>query len=119
MNIETLKKVKKEKKITYEQLSQMSGIPISTIYDLFRGVTTAPRIDTVVAIEKALGLKPTAEWAEEEKALGVGRHATYLTEEEYEWLELRSEVLRTHGEKYLQTLITMIKAVIEKVPPKS
>ncbi len=56
MDTERLKKAKKEKKLTYEQLSQISGVPISTIYDIFRGVTSAPRIDTVQAIEKALGL---------------------------------------------------------------
>lgn len=56
-------------------------------------------------------LKPTSEWTDEEKALGVGRRATYLSEDEWEWLELRSEVIRTKGEDYLKTLIVMIDAV--------
>ncbi len=46
-----------------------------------------------------------------EKALGVGRRAIYLSEDEFDWLELRSEVIRTKGEDYLKTLITMIEAV--------
>lgn len=59
MDIEKLKKAKKDKKLTFDQLSSLSGIPVSTIYDIFRGVTSAPRIDTVQAIEKALGLSET------------------------------------------------------------
>ncbi len=47
----------------------------------------------------------------EEKAAGVGRRKIYLSDDEFDWLELRSEVLRTKGEEYLKTLITMIEAV--------
>lgn len=56
INIERLKEAKKRMKITYEELSSLSGVPISTIYDLFRGVTTDPRAGTLEAIERALGL---------------------------------------------------------------
>ncbi len=112
MNIETLKQAKKNKKITYEKLSELSGVPISTIYDLFRGVTTAPRIDTIEAIEKALGLnQPSLEWTEADQAQGIGRYPTYLSSDEKEWLELRSEILRIHGEQYFNTLIATLKAL--------
>ena len=77
MNVEQLKQAKKAKKITYEQLSNISGVPLSTIYDIFREVTTAPRIDTIQAIEKALGLnQPTIEWTEADQAQGVGKYPT-------------------------------------------
>lgn len=56
IDIERLKEAKKRMKITYEELSSISGIPTSTIYDLFRGVTTDPRAGTLEAIERALGL---------------------------------------------------------------
>ena len=112
MNIDYLKKAKKEKKITYEKLSELSGVPISTIYDLFRGVTNAPRIDTVEALEKALGLnQPPIEWTAADQAQGVGKHPIYLSEAETEWLELRSEILRIHGEQYLNTLIATLNAL--------
>ena len=45
------------------------------------------------------------------KAAGVGRRAIYLSDDEFDWLELRSEVLRTKGEEYLKTLKVMIEAV--------
>ncbi len=48
----------------------------------------------------------------EEKALGVGRRAIYLSEDEFDWLELRSQVIEVQGESYLNTLIAMIKAGI-------
>ncbi len=114
MNVEQLKQAKKAKKITYEQLSNISGVPLSTIYDIFREVTTAPRIDTIQAIEKALGLnQPTIEWTEADQAQGVGKYPTYLSTAETEFLELRSEILRVHGEQYLETVITMLKALIK------
>ncbi len=114
MNVEQLKQAKKAKKITYEQLSNISGVPLSTIYDIFREVTTAPRIDTIQAIEKALGLnQPTIEWTEADQAQGVGKYPTYLSAAETEFLELRSEILRVHGEQYLETVITMLKALIK------
>lgn len=57
MDINYVKQVMKEKKITQIQLSELSGIPIQTLRKIFAGYTPNPRIDTVDAIEKALGLK--------------------------------------------------------------
>ncbi|MDE6504836.1 MAG: helix-turn-helix domain-containing protein [Clostridia bacterium] len=98
--------------MTLQQIADTSGIPKRTVDQIFSGKTTNPRVDTMQAIEQALGLsKP--DWTDDEKALGVGRYATYLSEEETEWLELRSEVLRIKGEDYLKTLTEMIEAVIK------
>ncbi len=114
MNVEQLKQAKKAKKMTYEQLSEVSGVPISTIYDIFREVTTAPRIDTIQAIEKALGLnQPTVEWTEADQAQGVGKYPTYLSDREKELIEIGSEILRIHGEQYYDTVISMLKALIK------
>ena len=56
VNVERLKEAKKKKKITFDELSAASGVHISTIYDIFRGVTADPRSGTLEAIERALGL---------------------------------------------------------------
>ena len=70
MDISALKKRKKELNITNEKLSEMSGIPKRTIEDIFRGATKHPRIDTMKAIERALGLdEPAPELTEEQKVL--------------------------------------------------
>ena len=57
MDIEYIKKVLKDKKITYEELAKMTNLSISAIKKIFSGVAKYPRIDTVEAIEKALGLE--------------------------------------------------------------
>ena len=48
--IEEIKKILKKKKISYERLSEISGISLNTI---------RPIIDTIKAIEKALGIEKT------------------------------------------------------------
>lgn len=56
MDINVIKNYLKEHKITYANLAGMSGVPIQTIQKVFSGTTKNPRIDTVHALEKALGL---------------------------------------------------------------
>ena len=114
MTVEQVKNYLKQNKITYQTLSEKSGIPLGTLKNIFSRCEINPRLDTMQAIEEALDLKDRYEWTDEEKALGVGRRATYLSEDEWEWLELRSEVIEAQGEDYLQTLIVMIKAAITK-----
>ena len=55
--IQEIKKYMKENNITYQELSDRSGIPLNTLKNLFRGKTKNPRIDTMQAIEKALGIE--------------------------------------------------------------
>ncbi len=57
MDIDYIKSVMKYKKITQPELSAISGIPLNTLKCIFSGRTPNPRIDTVEAIEKALGLQ--------------------------------------------------------------
>lgn len=52
MNIETMKQLKAERGYSNEQISRLSGIPVSTIQKIFSGTTTAPRYDTLSALEK-------------------------------------------------------------------
>lgn len=56
MNIEKYKNYMKQNKITYQSLSDKSSIPLGTIKNIFAGYVPSPRIDTIEAIEKALGL---------------------------------------------------------------
>lgn len=56
INIDLYKKRKKELGLTFEDLFKISGVPIQTLHNVFRGATQTPRIDTIQAIEKALGL---------------------------------------------------------------
>ena len=60
MDINLIKSVMKEKKMTQKDLSEKTGVPLQTIKYIFTGRTLFPRIDTVQAIEKARGLDKTA-----------------------------------------------------------
>ena len=70
MNLELWKKIKKEKKLTLQEISNLSEIPKRTIEDIFSGKTPTPRTNTVQAIEKALGINENKiELSEEKKNL--------------------------------------------------
>ncbi len=57
--IENLKAYAKSADITYEAIYERSGIPVSTLKKIFSGKTINPRLDTVEAIERALGINST------------------------------------------------------------
>ena len=60
MTIEEIKKYMKENRISQVQLAEKSGIPLQTLRKIFSGLTPHPRIDTMQAIETALGLNKKA-----------------------------------------------------------
>lgn len=68
-----LKQKRKELKITFDELAEKSGLPKRTLENIFHGITKNPRVDTMQAIEKALGIEeqksPPIELSEGEKAL--------------------------------------------------
>lgn len=55
-DLEYLKAVKKQKKLTLQYIADVSGIPKRTVDDIFSGHTKHPRVDTMQAIERALGI---------------------------------------------------------------
>lgn len=55
MNTTELKKLKVESKLTTKQISDLSGIPESTISRILSGQTDNPSFDTICAIVKAVG----------------------------------------------------------------
>ena len=112
MEIQEIKKYMKSNHITYEQLAQRSGLSISTIKKIFSGIAQYPRIDTMQAIEKALGLNTTPlQWTEADKALGVGNHSVKLTEKEWRILEAFNELERVKGEAFSEKMLEMIEAI--------
>lgn len=56
MDLNLIKSIMKERKITQKDLSERTGVPLQTIKYIFTGRTLYPRIDTIEAIEKALGI---------------------------------------------------------------
>ena len=62
-HIAKIKAFMKENGITYDELSEKSGIPVSTLNYIFTGRTVHPRVDTMRAIEAALGLDDSVDMA--------------------------------------------------------
>ena len=115
VDIDLLKKAKKSKKMTFEELSAKSDVPISTIYDIFRGVTTAPRIDTMERINKALDIDaPKSDWTAEERAAGVVDSVKVsVTAQEYNLLDMFREIGRTKGADKQQIIIELLEILLK------
>ncbi len=52
--ISELQKKKKDLQLTYEEIAQRAGIPLSTVQKVLGGKVASPRLDTLTAIENAL-----------------------------------------------------------------
>ena len=61
MQIQEIKLFMKQNGITQIELAEKSKIPLTTIRYIFSGRTQTPRIDTMHAIEKALGISKEQE----------------------------------------------------------
>lgn len=53
--ISRIKQVKSEKKITNEKLSELTGIPLSTVSKILAGISDSPKLSNMVLIARALG----------------------------------------------------------------
>ena len=112
LNIELWNKKRKEQKITLDILSEKSGIALSTIKEIFRGKTLTPRIDTVQAIERALGLAPT--FTEEERALGLSEnHLIAMSDDDRELFHLFAEAEEKLGKEYVRGVKQMVRVTID------
>lgn len=100
-DIKRLKNRKKELHITFDQLSEKSGIPKNTIYDIFRGVTKNPRIDTMTALEEALELEPGTQSVTADKEKTAQNIAETLSADEAELLDIYRSLIPTMKEQLL------------------
>ena len=97
MDIKYIKSVMKENNITQIQLSEMSNIPIQTLRKIFAGYTPNPRIDTVQAIERALGI------TNEQTNIDISPKKQQL-------LEILSKI----DDSYADDILAMIKIYLSK-----
>lgn len=100
--LDNIKKIKKEKGLTNETLSELSGISIGTLNKLLSGATSDPKLSTLTALSTALGFgidemltgkKPSGEVLSGDeasllskyRALDIGGKETvsYITDKEY------------------------------------
>lgn len=86
MNIQEVCKSRKEElKLTYQEISDASGVPLSTVQNFFSKFSKSPSIYTVAPICKALGISL-------DEVFGVSEHLT-PTEET---LQARNDELERH-----------------------
>ena len=94
MTIQEMKERKKEYGYSYQQLSELSGVPVGTIQKIFSGTTTAPRRETICALERALTDPATVSGIREaQPAYQYTRQGEYTVEDYYQlpedqWVEL-------------------------------
>ena len=64
--LDELKRIKNEQGLTYEDIAEKSGIPLSTVQKVLGGKTKAPRASTVEAIrhQNLLRTVVVREWSE-------------------------------------------------------
>lgn len=85
MEVSEIKAYMKKYKITYAELATMTGINLTSIKRIFCGKTKKPHLETMVAIEQALGFINTN--SRTAAPMGDG-----LTSEERELLSLFREL---------------------------
>ena len=75
MNIEDLKRRKQEKGYTFDQLSELSGVPLGTIQKIFTGETKHPRYATLEALERVLSAGESLPYVGEDSVSYVAEEA--------------------------------------------
>ena len=86
MNIQEVCKIRKEElKLTYQEISDTSGVPLSAVQNFFSKLSKAPSIYTVAPICKALGISL-------DEVFGISER---LTRNE-ETLQARNDELERH-----------------------
>ena len=112
MDFQRYKDFMKKNKITYQMLSDRSGIPVGTLKHIFAGYVPNPRIDTVQSIEKALGINSA--WTEDDYQHGVSltKKVSITPIEEY-LLDAFRPFLQKYGEKGKDCIIAMLNAFSE------
>ena len=101
MNIQEVCKIRKEElKLTYQEISDTSGVPLSTVQNFFSKFSKAPSIYTVAPICKALGISIDEEFGISER----------LTRNE-ETLQARNDELERHVDAKSDTIEIMRRGV--------
>lgn len=83
MNLEEMKKRKKELGYSYEQISTLSGVPLGTVQKVFSGVTSSPRYDTLLALEKVFSGPEPSLLREPAAVYGAKKQGEYTLEDYY------------------------------------
>lgn len=113
MDISVYKKILKEKKMTYTDLAEITGLSLGCIKRIMAGIAQYPRIDTIESIEKALGISD--EWTAEERAQGVVDHKKIsVSADEETLIECYRTIGRKFGKKKQENFIKLAELYAEE-----
>ncbi len=98
MDIKQLNEIRKNAGLSIEELSSRANLPKSTVEKILFGIVKHPRIDTIQAIERALGLSETP---------------SSLSDDERALLTLFAEAEEKLGKAYVQGVKQMVRVAIE------
>ena len=90
----------------------MTGLSLSCITKIFGGYAKYPRVDTMLSIEKALGLAPS--FTEADKALGAGNAAIVLSDRDLNTLGRINRAEEVLGEAYVDAVLDLLDSNVEK-----
>ncbi len=108
MNPNQLNEIRKNAGLSIEELSERANLPKSTVEKILFGVVKHPRIDTMQAIERALGLAPT--FTDEERALGLSdSHAIVLSDKDRYRFHVLSRADEILGEEFVDAQIKLLE----------
>ncbi len=106
MDLEQLKKRKKELHLTYDDLARLTKLERSTITNVFCGYVKYPRIDTLNKILVAMQLPTT-----EDEEFGVSNYE--LTPDKEELLMLYEEIGSKLGSEAQKGLINYARFLVD------
>ena len=101
-----LKKIKKERKLTNEQLSELSGVPFGTLNKILGTETKETNISTVIKLAKALGVSA------EELIFGKSTTINNIEKEEQDLLDLYRQL---HDDDKIR-IVAKMEQMIEDYP---
>ena len=90
MTLSEMRERKRELGYSYEQIADMSGVPLSTVQKVFSGATQSPRYETLLAIETVLEDYSTTRVSEAARSYGERierKQGEYTIEDYYNWPE--------------------------------
>lgn len=92
MGLEKIAIYKKKLNLTTEELSSKSGVPIGTLNKILSGATKDPKLETLKAIAKVLGLSLN-DFDDEPSTIAAHKDGETFTSEELEKIEEYKKLL--------------------------
>ena len=114
--IDRIKQLKNEKKITNEKLSELTGIPLSTVSKILAGISDSPKLSNMVLIARALGC--TLDYIVSGTPQNNNNYT--LTEEEIDFIENYRQI-DAHGRELVLMVVKKEQervGVVSEVPVK-